>query len=469
MEYKTTDTSLTAVADAIRTKGGTTADLEWPDEYVTAIENIPTGINILGQLVSKNVGDNNIQRGDFVQYYQQGEIDYGNITDLQDSTATSGNISFGILSDGNYIKFNYANKKIDIYDRDFNLLSSTSYNPSASSFSLDNYTMEYSSYIYGDIIITPGIVYKYNSSTHLLEQIGTIGEQGYYIQCLKVYNNYIYISALKINQVKLYRYLISDTSVSLNKSGLIVNTSQSNYGHCCNPIGIVSENEIFLGVWYGSTYLIYDVYFGSSVQARTNVSISNMDYTSTSNYELIMLSDYCVFKNNSIGNSYATNQIFNYAIIPANYSSWSSSYQIKRFGGQKVIFGEQSVTLSNNKFLTIVRDNNGYSFYTLQLQNNEISIIETKQFDEFQGDVASSNSFILNSLSNTSSKTNIDNSFIICGFVQPEAYVGVHTRICKAYIIGQDIVKLYHDKIYGVSNENSANKTSIQIWVPYGG
>lgn len=41
--YLTTDTDLTAVADAIRTKGGTNSALEWPTEYVSAIEAIITG------------------------------------------------------------------------------------------------------------------------------------------------------------------------------------------------------------------------------------------------------------------------------------------------------------------------------------------------------------------------------------------------------------------------------------------
>lgn len=41
--YLATDTDLTAVANAIRTKGGTSAQLEFPDEFVSAIQNIPSG------------------------------------------------------------------------------------------------------------------------------------------------------------------------------------------------------------------------------------------------------------------------------------------------------------------------------------------------------------------------------------------------------------------------------------------
>lgn len=42
-DYLTTDTELTAVADAIREKGGTSASLEWPTGYVDAIDAIETG------------------------------------------------------------------------------------------------------------------------------------------------------------------------------------------------------------------------------------------------------------------------------------------------------------------------------------------------------------------------------------------------------------------------------------------
>lgn len=38
------DASLTSVANAIRTKGGTSAQLEFPNDFVTAIQNIPTGV-----------------------------------------------------------------------------------------------------------------------------------------------------------------------------------------------------------------------------------------------------------------------------------------------------------------------------------------------------------------------------------------------------------------------------------------
>ena len=43
MDYKVTDTELTSIANAIRTKGGTSQPLTFPNEFITAVENIPTG------------------------------------------------------------------------------------------------------------------------------------------------------------------------------------------------------------------------------------------------------------------------------------------------------------------------------------------------------------------------------------------------------------------------------------------
>jgi len=43
MWYKATSTDITEVADAIRAKTGSSAELEFPDEFVTAIASIPTG------------------------------------------------------------------------------------------------------------------------------------------------------------------------------------------------------------------------------------------------------------------------------------------------------------------------------------------------------------------------------------------------------------------------------------------
>lgn len=43
MNYKVNGSDLTSVADAIRTKGGTSASLSFPDGFVSAVQNIPTG------------------------------------------------------------------------------------------------------------------------------------------------------------------------------------------------------------------------------------------------------------------------------------------------------------------------------------------------------------------------------------------------------------------------------------------
>ena len=42
-DYIVTDTELTSIADAIRAKGGTSAELEFPSEFVSAIGDIETG------------------------------------------------------------------------------------------------------------------------------------------------------------------------------------------------------------------------------------------------------------------------------------------------------------------------------------------------------------------------------------------------------------------------------------------
>ena len=46
--YTTQASSLTAVADAIRAKGGTSAELTYPDGFVAAIANIPAGLDFVG-------------------------------------------------------------------------------------------------------------------------------------------------------------------------------------------------------------------------------------------------------------------------------------------------------------------------------------------------------------------------------------------------------------------------------------
>lgn len=47
-DYLVTDTELTSVADAIRARGGTSASLAFPSGFVTAINNIPSGVTPSG-------------------------------------------------------------------------------------------------------------------------------------------------------------------------------------------------------------------------------------------------------------------------------------------------------------------------------------------------------------------------------------------------------------------------------------
>lgn len=55
-DYKVTDTEMISVANAIRTKGGTSAQLEWPSEFISAIQAIPSGGGSI--LVEKNITQN---------------------------------------------------------------------------------------------------------------------------------------------------------------------------------------------------------------------------------------------------------------------------------------------------------------------------------------------------------------------------------------------------------------------------
>ena len=45
-DYRATSTEFTAVADAIRIKGGTSAQLTWPNGFVSAVQAIPTGSGV---------------------------------------------------------------------------------------------------------------------------------------------------------------------------------------------------------------------------------------------------------------------------------------------------------------------------------------------------------------------------------------------------------------------------------------
>lgn len=96
-DYLVTDTELTSIADAIRTKGGTSADLSFPTGFVSAIEAIASGNAHLcsGSLTINASGVQTIQTGytgskDIVALF----ID---MTDASRSAVSSEVIQKGIL------------------------------------------------------------------------------------------------------------------------------------------------------------------------------------------------------------------------------------------------------------------------------------------------------------------------------------------------------------------------------------
>lgn len=55
-DYLVTDTELTSIANAIRERGGTNASLEFPNGYVSAIQNLPTGAIAVEETTDANGG-----------------------------------------------------------------------------------------------------------------------------------------------------------------------------------------------------------------------------------------------------------------------------------------------------------------------------------------------------------------------------------------------------------------------------
>ena len=77
-EYLTNTTDLTAVADAIRVKGGTSAPLVYPDGFVTAIQSIDTTGGLKPATVtitSSASGDTGNIHGMFIFTNSEGHID----------------------------------------------------------------------------------------------------------------------------------------------------------------------------------------------------------------------------------------------------------------------------------------------------------------------------------------------------------------------------------------------------------
>lgn len=87
-EYITTDTELTSVANAIRTKGGTEANLTYPTDFVNAIDAINGGggfdIGDLCYFVDTNTffGLAYLKYGDLTLYDNDSDAPYLNITNF---------------------------------------------------------------------------------------------------------------------------------------------------------------------------------------------------------------------------------------------------------------------------------------------------------------------------------------------------------------------------------------------------
>jgi len=89
-DYFTNDTDLTAVANAIRTKGGTTAPLEFPDEYIQAINDIQGGGG--GGASKKQINFIDYD-GTIVQSYTSAE--WANVSALPDNPSHTGLVAQG--------------------------------------------------------------------------------------------------------------------------------------------------------------------------------------------------------------------------------------------------------------------------------------------------------------------------------------------------------------------------------------
>lgn len=119
-DYKVTDTELTSIANAIRTKGGTSAQLEFPTGFVSAVQAIPTGGG--GGLPSEYV------QVEYVQANANGYTDYIDTGVIPDSDTavvaiaffnsqygSSSSSLFGTRTALNNKMFNYMQGPIDVY------------------------------------------------------------------------------------------------------------------------------------------------------------------------------------------------------------------------------------------------------------------------------------------------------------------------------------------------------------------
>ena len=107
--YLTTDTELTSIANAIRTKGGTQAQLTYPTGFVSAINDIPTGggtkpdIVLTGEQAYRFQGSNGVDLINAVNFTTSGITNTSRMFENYGGTT----IPFNINLSSNVLTLNY--------------------------------------------------------------------------------------------------------------------------------------------------------------------------------------------------------------------------------------------------------------------------------------------------------------------------------------------------------------------------
>ena len=107
-DYLTTDTDLTTVADAIRTKGGTSAALEWPSGYVDAVDAIPTGITPTGTISIAQNGTYDVNDYASASVNVSGSGDDGSLKGIIERTATTPTLPSNLTKIGDRAFYSYS-------------------------------------------------------------------------------------------------------------------------------------------------------------------------------------------------------------------------------------------------------------------------------------------------------------------------------------------------------------------------
>ena len=98
-DYLTTNTELTSIADAIRTKGGTSSTLVYPTEFVSGINAIHVGTDVSDTTATES----DVMSGKYF-YNSSGTRAQGNIANGTITNNTSGGTSSGTINRGSQIK-----------------------------------------------------------------------------------------------------------------------------------------------------------------------------------------------------------------------------------------------------------------------------------------------------------------------------------------------------------------------------